>query len=350
MIRIKGICFLTNSLFYVPNKDFWLSLNIDVKDEMKMKRNILFFAAAIALMSASCVSQKKYNAAVNKADSLAYAQEKCQKELNVSNGNLGAINNDLKHKLAEMAKDTASQSLRMHQIQLANEQLRKDNAELYAKLQGSNTDAHVKSLLSDLQKIQDKLQAREDTLQKTEKQVREKEKKVSELNAVIDKQNQTMQSLRQRVADALKGYVGKGMAVEYKNGKVYVSMEESLLFTSGHWDVTPKADSALTKVAAFLAENKDIEVVIEGHTDDLAYRGNGYILDNWDLSTKRATAIVRSLLKNKKINPSRVSASGRAEFVPLDDSKTDVARRKNRRTEIILSPNMDELMNVINGK
>lgn len=315
-----------------------------------MKKDILFLAVAAVLLNASCVSQKKYAAAVSKADSLAIVNADCQKVANSSQENLNSINASLKHKLAEMAKDTASQSLRMHQIQLANEQLRKDNADLYSKLQGASNDSEVKALLGDLQKIQDKLQAREDTLQKAEQLVREKEKKVGELNAVIEKQNQSMQLLRQRVADALKGYVGKGMAVEYKNGKVYVSMDESLLFTSGHWNVTPKADSALTKVAAFLADNKDIQVVIEGHTDDLAYRGNGYILDNWDLSTKRATAIVRSLLKNNKINPARISASGRAEFVPVDDSKTAAARQKNRRTEIILSPNMDELMDVINGK
>lgn len=315
-----------------------------------MKRNILLFAAVAAMMGTSCVTQKKFAALQTKTDSLAYANDLCQKELNVSNGNMNAINADLKNKLAAMAKDTASQSFRMHQLQMANEQLRKDNADLYNKLQGTNTDAQVKSLLGDLQKIQDKLQAREDSLQKTEKQVMEKQKKVNELNAVIEKQNQTMLGLRQRVADALKGYVGQGLAVENKNGKVYVSMDQSLLFYSGQYEVLPKADSALTKVAAFLAENPDIQVVIEGHTDDLAYRGNGYITDNWDLSSKRATAIVRSLLKNTKINPSRLTAAGRAEFVPLDESKTDEARRKNRRTEIILSPNMDEILNVINGK
>lgn len=314
-----------------------------------MKRNILYVAVAAVLLNASCVSQKKYAGLQTKLDSVTYQAENCQKVSAESENNLKSVNSDLKGKLAEMAKDTASQSFRMHQIQLENDQLRKTNTELYDKLKGTNSDGEVKGLLTDLQKLQDKLQAREDTLQKAEKTVREKEKKVSELNAVIEKQNESMKNLRQRVADALKGYVGQGLAVEYKNGKVYVSMEESLLFMSGHWDVSAKADTALTKVANFLAENKDIQVVVEGHTDDLAYRGNGYILDNWDLSTKRATAIVRCLLKNSKINPARISASGRAEFVPLDDSKTAAARQKNRRTEIILSPNMDEIMNVING-
>lgn len=315
-----------------------------------MKGYVFLGVLATALVSASCVSTKKYELLQTRCDSLRSAADYCNAQYNTANDNMNKANADLKRKLTEMAKDTVSQNFRMHQLQLANEQLRKDNAELYAKMQNTSSDAEVKGLLNDLQKIQDKLQAREDTLQKAEKEVRAKEKKVSELNAVIEKQNQSMNSLRQRVADALKGYVGKGVDVVFKNGKVYVSMDESLLFTSGHWDVTPKADSALTKVAAFLADNKDIQVVIEGHTDDLAYRGNGYILDNWDLSAKRATAIVRSLLKNQKINPARVSATGRAEFAPVDDSKTAAARQKNRRTEIILSPNMDELMDVINGK
>lgn len=159
-----------------------------------------------------------------------------------------------------------------------------------------------------------------------------------------------MKNLRKKVADALTGFEGKGLEVINKNGKVYVSLDEKLLFKSGKWDVDAKGVEALNNIAKFLAENKDIHVVIEGHTDDQALVNSiGNIEDNWDLSVKRATAIVKTILKNKNIDPARITASGRAEFVPLDNAKTKEARQKNRRTEIILSPNMDELMKVLSN-
>ncbi len=315
-----------------------------------MKKTILVLPlAGLLLTGTSCVSSKKYADAQEQLKQCQAQNTQSTAQSTQQLADLQTANNSLQLKLKEMAKDTANQSLRMHQIQLANEDLRRSNADLYEKLRSTHNETEVKALLGDLQKIQEKLQAREDTLQKAEVAIRAKEKKVSELNEVIANQNLMMKKLRQRMADALKGYVGNGIQVVEKNGKVHVSMDEKLLFTSGHWDITEKADSALSSIGVFLAANPDIQVTIEGHTDDLAYRGNGYILDNWDLSVKRSTAIVRSLLKNKGINPARITAAGRAEFVPIDDAPTAVARQKNRRTEIILTPNMDEVLKIING-
>jgi chemotaxis protein MotB len=228
--------------------------------------------------------------------------------------------------------------------------LRKVNSQLADQLKNSRSEAEVKALLSDLQKIQDKLQAREDALLASEKSLKEKELKVKELSDIISKQDSLMKNLRKKVADALTGFEGKGLEVINKNGKVYVSLDEKLLFKSGKWNVDAKGVEALNNIAKFLAENKDIHVVIEGHTDDQALVNSiGNIEDNWDLSVKRATAIVKTILKNKNIDPARITASGRAEFVPLDNAKTKEARQKNRRTEIILSPNMDELMKVLSN-
>jgi chemotaxis protein MotB len=149
------------------------------------------------------------------------------------------------------------------------------------------------------------------------------------------------------VSDALLGFEGKGLTVHMKNGKVYVSMDEKLLFASGKWEVSSDGSSALRDLAKVLMKNPDINVLIEGHTDNVPYTGTGQVKDNWDLSVMRATAIVKILLANSKIDPKRFTTAGRSEYLPVDASNSTAARAKNRRTEIILSPKLDELLQII---
>ena len=153
--------------------------------------------------------------------------------------------------------------------------------------------------------------------------------------------------LKEKVAKALKVYEGSGLTVTHKNGKVYVSMEEKLLFQSGKWEVDAKGQKAIKDLASVLEKNTDVNIMIEGNTDDVPYKGNGNVEDNWDLSTKRATAVLKILLSNSKIDPKRVSAVGRGEYQPMDNAKTSEARTKNRRTEIILTPKLDELFKIL---
>jgi chemotaxis protein MotB len=135
-----------------------------------------------------------------------------------------------------------------------------------------------------------------------------------------------------------------------KNGKVYVSLDEKLLFKSASWDIDANGRNALKKLAGVLEKNTDIQIMIEGHTDDVPYNpGNGQLVDNWDLSLKRATTVVRVLLDGSSINPQRLTASGRSEYLPVDARKVADARQKNRRTEIILTPNLDELYRLIDA-
>ncbi len=260
--------------------------------------------------------------------------------------------------LDKFMRDSVSQSKSLHQAKMEIADLKEANRQLSERVTGSTNSSEVKVLLSDLQKTQEKLQKREDALNASEKSLKasqealeksakslaEKEKKVNELSSIINKQDSILKNLRQKVDAAFKNFQGKGIEVVNKNGKVYVSLDEKLMFKSGKWEVDEKGSNALNALAVFLSENKDINVVVEGHTDSLAYRGNGYILDNWDLSTKRATAIVRILLQNRNVDPSKISATGRAEFCPINDNNTSESRSKNRRTEIILSPNLDELL------
>lgn len=313
----------------------------------------IFYCFLLGGLVSSCVSQKKFDEISRQLDDCNQKNELTNKNLSDAQQKIADLDRNtaaLKMEVDSLNAENATKSKLLHQNKLDQESLRKVNSQLADQLKNSRSEAEVKALLSDLQKIQDKLQAREDALLASEKSLKEKELKVKELSDIISKQDSLMKNLRKKVADALTGFEGKGLEVINKNGKVYVSLDEKLLFKSGKWNVDAKGVEALNNIAKFLAENKDIHVVIEGHTDDQALVNSiGNIEDNWDLSVKRATAIVKTILKNKNIDPARITASGRAEFVPLDNAKTKEARQKNRRTEIILSPNMDELMKVLSN-
>ncbi|MBR2420143.1 MAG: OmpA family protein, partial [Rikenellaceae bacterium] len=146
---------------------------------------------------------------------------------------------------------------------------------------------------------------------------------------------------------ALLGFEGKGLTISTRDGKVYVSMEDKLLFRSGSYEIGRDGEKAVRDLAKVLAANPDINVMVEGHTDDVRYTPNAYLKDNLDLSAKRATTVVRLLLENKEIAPERIVAAGRGESLPVAEGKTAEARAKNRRTEIILTPKYDELMKLM---
>ncbi len=157
-----------------------------------------------------------------------------------------------------------------------------------------------------------------------------------------------MRKLKETLSKALNGFEGKGLTVEQKNGKVYVSMENKLLFNSGSWAVSSEGKKAVVELGKVLGENPDIAVLIEGHTDNDPYGGSGPIADNWDLSTKRATAIVGILSENRAINKKSLTAAGRGEFSPIATNETAEGKAKNRRIEIILTPRLDEIAEMLN--
>jgi chemotaxis protein MotB len=150
------------------------------------------------------------------------------------------------------------------------------------------------------------------------------------------------------VSDALLGFENNGLTVSMKNGKVYVSLDEKLLFKSASYDIDVNGRNALKKLAGVLEKNPGIQITIEGHTDNVPYNtGGSQLKDNWDLSVKRATTVVRVLLDGSKIDAKRLTASGRSQFLPVDDRNSQDARQKNRRTEIILTPDLTELYQLI---
>jgi chemotaxis protein MotB len=182
-------------------------------------------------------------------------------------------------------------------------------------------------------------------LTKSQQELASQQRRLEQLQALMDQQKKATQMIRQKMSEALVGFNSNELTVAIKNGKVYVSLQENLLFPSGSAVVNPKGKEALGKLAAVLNNNPDITVDIEGHTDSIPIHGR--YQDNWDLSTARAGSIVRVLTIEYKVDPMRVIASGHSSYDPVQSNSTADGRALNRRTEIILSPKLDELFKLL---
>lgn len=233
--------------------------------------------------------------------------------------------------------------LRSDSMRLANEnkQLEQKKQELNARytLLQQQTDSASKD-------AQSKINLQQDQLLQREKMIAAQQKDLEALQTLINQQKEFTTQLCKKMTDALIKFKSDELTVSIKNGKVYVSLQESLLFKSGSAEVNPKGKEALASLALALNSNPDINVEIEGHTDSLPIKVR--YEDNWALSVARSTSIVRILANEYAVNPIRIKASGRSQFEPLQKNTTPEGRSKNRRTEIILSPKLDELYKLIN--
>jgi chemotaxis protein MotB len=192
------------------------------------------------------------------------------------------------------------------------------------------------------------LQDASSKLNMSQQQIADQQQRLTQLQGLIDQQRINREELRKKIADALIGFNSEELTVTTKNGKVYVSLQENLLFPSGSAVVNLKGNQALGKLAEVLNVNPDINVTIEGHTDSIPMKGK--YSDNWELSVARSTAIVRILTQTYKVDPLRVTASGRSKYEPVDNNSSTAGRARNRRTEIILEPKLDELMRLIQSE
>lgn len=197
------------------------------------------------------------------------------------------------------------------------------------------------------QKEQD-LNTKEKILQKAQQELEASARRVAELESIIAAKDAKMSALKDAISAALSNFEGNGLTVEKRDGKVYVSMENKLLFASGSWDVNERGREAVIELGKVLGDNKEIAVLIEGHTDNVPYGEKGLIKNNWDLSTKRATAIVNILTENNNIPKENLTAAGRGEYAPLTTNATSDGRAKNRRIEVILTPKLDEISKLLN--
>ena len=171
--------------------------------------------------------------------------------------------------------------------------------------------------------------------------------RVNELEKMINEQKTSLNQLKESLSDALLNFEGKGLTVKQRNGKVYISMENKLLFKSGKWDIEREGKKALTQLSRVLEKNPDISILIEGHTDNVPFTSIGDVESNWDLSTKRATAVVKILLKNNQILPQNLTAAGRSEYLPIAPNSSKEGRASNRRIEVILSPSLEKITKLL---
>jgi chemotaxis protein MotB len=248
-----------------------------------------------------------------------------------------------KRYLVQSQKETAT--LREDSTQLANsnKSLEENISELkdqIATLQKNVDDLHAKISALNSQNSQ----LGQQTADK-ESKLSQSQQRLQQLESLLNQQKEASAQLKNKMAEALKGFNSNELSVYQKDGKVYVSLSEQLLFPSGSAVVNPKGVDALSKLAAVLNLNSDVAVNIEGHTDSIPIRGR--YQDNWDLSTARANAIVRILVNNYKVDPTRVISSGHSYFEPVATNSTAEGRAKNRRTEIILSPKLDEMYKLL---
>jgi len=310
-----------------------------------MIRKISLAIIVLAVCS-SCVSKKIYNELESKyadlkketravADENAtLLQAKNQLELDRD-----ALKADLAKVKLEREKSLAEAAVlrdKMNLLQESYKALEKNSGEALQANMNKNRD-----LLSQLDAKAKALAIEQERLSKSAQ-------RLQELENLIAAKEATMRKLKETLSNALNGFEGKGLTVEQKNGKVYVSMENKLLFNSGSWSVGSEGKKAVVELGKVLGENPDISVLIEGHTDNDPYAGSGPIADNWDLSTKRATAIVAILSENKAINKKNLTAAGRGQFSPLAGNETAEGKAKNRRIEIILTPRLDEIAEMLN--
>jgi len=329
-----------------------------------MTQKLYFPIVIICLLSlASCVSSKKYKLSENK---LKVAEERLRdlkrdhSKLNTDYKNSLEQEKARADEIVQLSSDTLGLGQKYRECEADKLEIMKSGASAEAKLAKQLADKQreleaKEKLIRDkelaLQKETEQAAAAraaaEQAMAEKEKQLEEKTKRLNELETLIAQQNAVLERLRSTVQSALVNFNSDELTVEMRGGKVYVSLSEKLLFKSGSASVDPKGKDALKKLAGALQSNPDISIMIEGHTDNVPLSSSNKYKDNWDLSVIRATSIVRILTKEGGLASTRVVPSGRGEFFPVADNATKDGRAKNRRTEIILSPKLDELFKLL---
>jgi chemotaxis protein MotB len=246
--------------------------------------------------------------------------------------------NALKEDFQLLTSDYESQTEKLNTLKDSYEALEKNSSALLSE----NIDRN-RELLKQLEAKENALAEERKRLESLENDLEKRSYRIEQLESLIAANETKLNNLKNKLSDALVDFEGRGLSVEQRDGKVYVSMENKLLFASGSWNVGSEGKKAIKELAIVLAQNPDISVLIEGHTDNVPYNGNGPLKDNWDLSTKRATEVLKLLLTNNEINPINLTAAGKGEYVPVAENSTGEGKAKNRRIEVVLEPQLDEI-------
>lgn len=318
----------------------------------------------------SCVPMKQFRETKQEKETMEAELKilQCESEKNLTRAlEMDVRFNRLEAQYAQLVQDTVQLASRLQSERIRALEMENQLKALSDQMKKAGQEGEMSGMMQYLQKLQNDLNAREDALRKAEKDGVKKKKEVdeaiaelektrvamlaqnnrlAELEAMLQKKNAEMNALRSSIADALTGFSSDELNVYLKDGKVYVSLEDKLLFPSGSYEVNASGVAVIRKLASVLESKPDIQVLIEGHTDDVPYK-SGVLLDNWDLSVKRATSVARVLMQSPGIEKSRITAAGRSQYAPVNDGVSTTARQKNRRTEIILTPGLDKVMNML---
>ena len=331
------------------------------------RRLFLPLVLFIAISAVSCVSGRKYKSLQDTSRQFMNERD----DFKTENIRLEMDNRELETKIANIEKQMAvvtedidkarserdkalenysTVSARYNDLQNAQEELIRGNVKetqkLLSELQAAQESLQKKEEL--LRQLEESLDTKKSSLDELTFELEKRNARLVELEKILDAQKRIAQDLKNKVSEALLGFENNGLTVTMKNGMVYVSLEEQLLFKTASWDIDANGRNALRKLAGVLERNPGIQIMIEGHTDNVPYNpGGSQLRDNWDLSVKRATTVVRVLLEGTKIDPKRLTAAGRSEYLPVDARNASDARQKNRRTEVVLTPDLTELYKLI---
>ena len=318
----------------------------------KMIRKTVFVFMTFTLVM-SCVSPKVYKELEAKYANLKQENRKLSDENETLLRTKIAAENELKQ--IQQAYDEAIVQRDKLQADYNATKTKYDNLVASYNALEKNSSAAItenskknRELLAQLEAKEQALAAENARLEKLKKELEDRSNRVAELENVIASKDAAMTALKNAISKALTDFEGKGLTIEQRDGKVYVSMENKLLFNSGSWAVGTEGRRAVQQLGNVLGDNPDIAVLIEGHTDNVPYQGTGQLSGNWDLSTKRATAIVNILRENPSINPENLTAAGRGEYAPIASNETMEGKAKNRRIEVVLTPKLDELSKILN--
>ena len=286
-----------------------------------MKKQFLY-AGAMGILLASCVSTKKYKASQKSLDDLSAKYSQLQSDLKNCNSKKG-----------EYESKQADYESKINSLNKQIDFLKQNNTQALKQLQDLSiiTDAQAESISKSLENIG----AKDAYIQSLQSSIKRKD------------------SLNMALVNNLKGAVGelndKDINIKVDKGVIYVDISDKLLFNSGRYDITRNAAVVLGKVAKVLKNQPDIEFMVEGHTDNVPFK-NGLLLDNWDLSVKRATAVVRMLQNKYGLSPTHMTAAGRGEYIPVESNTTSAGRAANRRTRIIILPQLDQFFKLLETK
>lgn len=316
---------------------------------------IVILVSTLVFAISACVPAKKYN------DLLA-KEKSCSEEL--KKYKTSALDNEAKVKtleaqhelmtkdISQLKKDTTDLGNQLRSLQAQYDKAVNVTTNVEQQLEDiKNKDARelarmrseLEAKIIETQRKEDELHALEKELKNKQRLLLKREQRVAELEEMISRKDAAVKALEEKIAQALRGFQNKGLTVEERDGKIYVSLEAKLLFASGSTAVEPEGRKAIIELAEAIQGDDELEIIVEGHTDSDPLSSRVHPKDNWELSVLRATSVVNIMVDNSDINPVILSASGRSEFHPIDEFD----KMKNRRIEVIIAPNLDELFEMI---